>query len=92
MLTLNQQKFTCHHCGKGYTRKNSHYKHVLLCDVIHTSTRQLVCDEEESTDIPTIRQLYFIIQEMAVKYNKLEKKMEEMQKAVPVKKKKLVIN
>jgi len=88
---LNETKFTCHFCGKGYTRKNSHNKHLLLCEIINKSKREIKCDEEESTDIPTMKQLYQVIQELAFKYNQLEEKMDELQKAIPIKKKKLHI-
>lgn len=85
---LNQSKFTCHFCGKGYTRKISHNKHLLLCEIIHKSKREIQCEEEENTDIPTIKQLYQVIQELAFKYSQLEEKMELLEKNIPTTKKK----
>ena len=81
----------CDFCGKKNTRKSTHVKHVILCEVLHSTKRERVCEEEESSDIPSRRQLYEIIQEMAMKYSIMEKKMEEMQKWVDKKKKKINI-
>lgn len=80
---------SCIYCGKGYTRKSSCDKHTLLCEMAHKSKRLKMCEEEESTNVPSVLQLYNIIQEMALKQQKMEEKMEEMQKWIDKKKKKL---
>jgi len=84
---------SCVYCGKCYTRKSSFDKHSIICEIAHKSKRIKMCEEEESTDIPSVEKLYNIIQEMAFKQQKMEEKMEEMQKWIDKKKKKLnVIN
>jgi len=87
--TSHTQEHSCHCCGKTYTRKSSHSKHVILCEVLYKSKREKKCEEEESTDIPSTKQLYNIIQELAIKYQNMEKKMNDMQKWVETKKRKL---
>jgi hypothetical protein len=57
----------------------------------YKSKRLKLCEEEESTDIPTVDKLYKIIQEMALKQQQMEEKMDEMQKWIDKKKKKLNI-
>jgi hypothetical protein len=84
-------KFSCTYCDKGYTRKLSHDRHVILCEILHQSPRLEQCDSEESTDIPTVLQLYKIIQELAAKQKYTEQKMAEMQKWIQKTKKKLNI-
>lgn len=79
----------CPHCDKKYTRKTSYTRHVILCEVLHQTKREKKCAEEETTDIPTTRQLYNIIQELAIKYQNMEQQMNEMQKWVEKRKKKL---
>ena len=79
----------CNYCGKFYTRKSSLTRHTIVCELAHKSKRLRVCDEEEDSDTPTMNQLYKIIQEMAFKQQKMEEKMEEMQKWIDKKKKKL---
>lgn len=80
---------SCHCCGKTYTRKTSYEKHVILCEVLYKTKREKKCEEEESTDIPNTKQLYNIIQELAIKYQAIEQKMNDMQKWVETKKRKL---
>jgi hypothetical protein len=48
-----------------------------------------MCEEEETTNVPSTLQLYNIIQELAFKQQKMEEKMNEMQKWIDKKKKKL---
>jgi predicted nucleotidyltransferase len=79
----------CIYCGKSYTRKTSCEKHTILCEIAHKSKRLKVCEEEETTNIPSTLQLYNIIQELAYKQQKMEEKMDEMQKWIDKKKKKL---
>lgn len=82
----------CDCCGKKFTRKTSYEKHVIICKFIkNTTKREIICTEEETTNIPSISQLYMIIQEMALKQKKMEEKMEEMQKWIDKKKKKINI-
>ena len=80
---------SCVYCGKCYTRKTTCDKHILLCEVTYKSKRLKLCEEEETTNVPSVLQLYNIIQEMALKQQKMEEKMEEMQKWIDKKKKKL---
>lgn len=86
-------KHNCKYCGKQYTRKTSHSRHVILCEIYHQTNTQTQhekqCDEEENSNVPTTKQLYKIIQELAVKYQTMEQKLNDMQKWVETKKKKL---
>ena len=86
---MSKSLHPCEYCGKTYTRKTSHIKHTILCEVFHKSKREKICEKEESSDIPTTEKLYEIIQELALKYKIMETKMENMQKWVDKKKKKL---
>ena len=82
----------CGHCGKKYTRKSAFEKHVLLCEVFNKSKREKKLEEEEEMkELPSQKQLYKIIEELAFKYQKMEDKMFEMQKWVQKNKKKINI-
>ena len=88
-IKIKIQKQCCQYCGKEYTRKTSYSRHVILCELLNQTKREKKCIEEETTDIPTIKQLYNIIQELGLKCQNMEIKMNEMQKWVDNKKKKL---
>lgn len=81
--------YSCNHCGKKHTRKTSHERHILLCEVIYSSKREKKCLDEETSNIPTHFELYKIVQELALKNSILEEKMAEMQKWLDKKKKKI---
>jgi hypothetical protein len=74
--------FCCVHCSKNYTRKSSYTRHTIVCEILHQTKRERKCREEETTDIPTLQQMYIILQEMVIKNQALEEKVNEMQKWV----------
>ena len=84
-----KKKSCCTYCGKGYTKKTSLEKHVLICSIIYKSKRELKIEEEESTDIPSHKELYNIIKELTFKINQLEEKVTLQQKFIDKKKKKI---
>jgi len=89
----DSKKHSCKYCGKQYTRKTSHSRHVILCEIFHKNKEQsqheIKCEEDENSSIPSTKQLYIIIQELAIKYQTMEQKLNDMQKWVETKKKKL---
>ena len=91
MFKSEQKKESCKCCGKDYTRKTSLHRHQILCEMIFKSKRDKICEQEETSDIPSRQQLYQIIQELAIKYDTLQEKMNEMQKWVQTKKKRVNI-
>lgn len=85
--------YCCELCKKTYTKKSSLDKHKILCDYKTKSKLELKVADEELGDIPTYDQLVKIVQELAIKYAKMEDKVEQMQKWVSQKKQKIsVIN
>ncbi len=87
-ISINN-KYCCNACNKHYTRKSSLDKHKILCDFKHKTKREHQVEFEELGDIPNHVQLVKIVQELTFKLIKMEEKMEEMQKWVEKKKKKL---
>jgi len=82
-------KFCCAVCNKQYTRKSSLDKHRILCDFKMKTKRENQIETEELGDVPTHFQLVKIVQELTLKMIKMEEKMEQMQKWVERKKRKL---
>lgn len=89
---IKQSPICCTYCGKGYKSRNAFEKHLILCEIISKSknkksTHDTNINEEE--DIPSNRRMYWMLLELANKYNNLEQKMEEINKWVIKKKKKI---
>lgn len=78
----------CQHCGKTYIKKNTFEKHIILCEIIHTTT-----DKERETNklALTQRDLIKVIEHLVVKCNQLEAKVESMAKWVYKEKKKIKV-
>jgi hypothetical protein len=88
-------RLCCENCGKEYKRKNNYDKHFILCEIIYRAKKRgLKIDketEEIDEELPSQKQMYKMFLELALKYNKLEEKMELMSKWVDKTKKKINI-
>jgi hypothetical protein len=76
-------------CKKEYTKKGSLDKHLILCEFKSKSRLELQVAVEEASDKPTYDQLVQIVQELSIKYVKMEQKQNEMQQYIDRKKKKM---
>ena len=79
----------CPYCSKQYSRKSSLNKHVLLCDFLQKSKQDKKIEEEEINNLPSYKELVTIVQELALKNNRLEEKILQMEKWIETKKKKV---
>ena len=86
-------KLSCECCGKEYQRKINLNKHVVLCEIVHKAKRRDKRTDKEAEEIdeelPSPKQMYKMLLELALKYNKLEEKVELMNKWVDKTKKKI---
>ena len=86
-------RLCCEYCGKEYKRRINLDKHFILCEILYKAKkkdRRIDKETEETNEeMPTQKQMYKMILELALKYNKLEEKMELMSKWVDKTKKKI---
>ena len=86
-------KLSCECCGKEYKRKINLDKHFVLCEIVHKAKRKDKRTDKEAEEIdeelPSPKQMYKMLLELALKYNKLEEKVELMNKWVDKTKKKI---
>ena len=90
-ISISKHKYSCPLCKKQYTRKSSLDKHNVLCDLKTKSKTEVKVEEEEINDKPTYDELVKIVQELSIKYLKMETKVDEMQQWIDRKKKKVDI-
>ena len=86
---IKQPAQCCIHCGKSYKKRETLNKHVDLCELLHKSKKAGPLIIEDDEPIPSQRKMYQMLIELGQKYNRLEEKMEEMNKWVAKKKKKI---
>jgi len=82
--------YSCSYCSKSYSRKDALNKHTLLC--AFNSKKSI--DRSKSnfdSDIPNIQQMYSIIVDLSLKYDKLQSDYDKLSKWVQQKKKKINI-
>jgi hypothetical protein len=72
-------KWSCNHCTKEYTKKSSLERHELICGFLHKSTREKQVEVEETSSMPSYAELVYIVQELALKHSKVEKKLAELE-------------
>jgi hypothetical protein len=84
---IKQPAQCCKYCGKSYLKKTNLDKHVILCELLNTSKSKTTVDDEE--EVPSQRKMYQLLLEMGSKLNKLDEKVDELNKWVIKKKKKI---
>jgi hypothetical protein len=80
----------CLHCGKGYKTRTNLEKHVNLCELLHKGKKSGICVDDVDK-LPSQKQMFQMLLELGQKYNKLEEKVDEINKWVVKKKKKINI-
>ena len=77
---MSKQCHRCCHCRKEYKSHTHLKKHVVLCNLLHTTTM------DELSSIPSQREMFVMLTELGRKYVHLEEKVVEMNKWVVRKK------
>jgi len=83
--------YCCAHCNRVYQRKTYYDRHVLVCEMMSKPKKQRDTELEELSDTPTTRKLYDVVLEMGKKISDMEKRINEMDKWVKMRKQKVNI-
>jgi uncharacterized protein YeeX (DUF496 family) len=95
---IKQPAVCCVYCGKSYIKRTNLDKHLVICELLQISKTKkkastnpiihsLYNDEEEP--IPSQRRMFQMLIELGDRYNRLEEKVDEINKWVVKKKKKI---
>ena len=85
---IKQPTKCCVYCGKSYIKKTSLDKHTIICELLNNSKTATKIDDDND-DVPSQKKIYQILLELGNKFNKLEEKVDELNKWVVKKKKKI---
>jgi uncharacterized protein YeeX (DUF496 family) len=88
---IKQPAQCCIHCGKSYIKRINLNKHVIICELLHKRNSSSLVIEDDEEPIPSQRKMFQMLIELGQKYNKLDEKVEELNKWVVKKKKKINI-
>jgi hypothetical protein len=87
---IKQPTSCCILCGKGYKTRKNLEKHIMLCELSYKSKKtSRIRIEEDDDEPPCQRIMYQMIIELSQKYNRLDEKVDELNKWVIKKKKKI---
>ncbi len=81
----------CPHCSRKFIRKSTADRHIITCEILSKTPKERHLEDINRDDIPSIKQIYCVLLEIADKQLKIEKKMKAMEKWVENKKKKLSV-
>ena len=84
---IKQSSACCVICGKGYKTRRNLEKHIILCELSHNSKKSASIEEDEP--LPSSHRMYQMLIELSQKYNRLDEKVDELNKWVIKKKKKI---
>ena len=59
--------YACKSCSKKYTQKTAHQNHEVLCELLKSSK-----NEDESSELPSYKNLVKLVGILAIKNSKLE--------------------
>lgn len=80
--------YKCNLCGKGYRLKDNYNKHYVSCKFFHSSCLQTHDECEESMEnLPTQKELYRFIKEIALKCQHLEDEVAHLKQTLNVRQK-----
>ena len=90
-MTTQKSSHQCPYCSRQFLRKSTFNRHIISCEILSKTPKERYLEEINRDDIPSIRQIYCVILEIAERQLKIEKKMEMIDKWVENKKKKLSV-
>ena len=65
--------YDCKFCVRNFKEKFNYDRHILCCEFLHKSVRERNNEVEIIESLPTQIQMYKLIQELAIRINRLEK-------------------
>jgi hypothetical protein len=87
---IKQPAQCCVYCGRTYKKRVNLDKHMILCELLQKSKKnQINYSIEEEEPLPSQRKMFHMLLELGDKFTRLEGKIEEINKWVIKKKKKI---
>ncbi len=92
IIKIKKINYNCINCGKSYKLKDNYDKHKSACDLFHdialkTHDQITECSEE----LPSQREMYKLIKELALKCSTLEKEVTHLKAIVNIRQRKHIL-
>jgi hypothetical protein len=73
-------KKSCIHCNKTYTRLSYYKRHVLLCEMVHSSRFEKNMNIEENQTLYSYHDLVNVVQELKYEFVKMQEEFKNLKK------------
>jgi len=94
--TSSLVSFTCRNCNKSYKRVSAYQKHYSICSIIRKKSEKCEYEEEGNNDDVfrhlsslTKEEMGTILKDVLIKYQIMEKKVDELANCISMKRKKI---
>ncbi len=74
-------RHTCVYCNKIYSRTSYYKRHVLLCEMVHTSRQNQEVNIEENNHLYSYNDLINIVQELKYEFVKMQDEFQKIKSA-----------
>jgi hypothetical protein len=91
-MDVPKKMITCTHCTREYKLKFNYDRHVLLCNLIHMDRRERKANLDGQENTPSPQTLFKIVQELAVRCNKLENEVAKLKESGKVRQTKNIVD
>lgn len=92
IIKKTNNMYKCTNCCKSYKLKENYEKHKSACDLFHiiqSKTHDEITDISE--EIPTQKEMYKLLKELALKCGNLEKEVSQLKAVVNIRQKKQIL-
>jgi len=72
-MTSTSTTYCCENCNKSYILKHNYDRHKSVCSFFYKSHKEIADEIDNEGPIPSAREMYSLIQAMALRIEKLEK-------------------
>ena len=81
--------YICNYCNKNFKKIENYKKHILFCEVVHKSKKEKENEEEEYERTPPIHEIFQLVKELTIKYDKLQRDNENLKQIINNRKRKI---
>ena len=74
-MTSTSSTYCCEYCNKTYILKHNYDRHKSVCNFFYKSPKEIADEIDNEGPIPNMREMYSLIQTMALRIQKLEKRI-----------------
>jgi len=80
-------KYKCKTCGRLFDKTTNYKSHLLVCEQLSNTTKYNLMLSEEEDNIPSTKQLYYLIRNLIVKNDSLQQEIEKLKTFANISKK-----